>query len=575
VRARRASRDFGSLVPTTEVVIASWRAALIGALVAGLATLPGLGVGTLWDNSETAYGEVAREILLTHDWVVMHLNGVPWFVQPPLFFWIAAAFAKAFGVSEFALRLPSAIATVAMSGAAGFVVARYASSRAALLAATVLATSLMQAVVGRLAIMDALLDLAVMLAILAWFATLRSGHAASWYVGCAAVAAGVLAKGLVAPVAVLLVIVPWALWERALGGTIRVPRLRRIVAGIALCAAIVAPWCLALIHAAGAVAFAEMIGHYTFGRYVGTIENQSGPVWYYVPVVVLGFFPWFAFLVPALAAGARDARVRNWTGPASLARLSLAWTVVPFVFFSLAKTKLPNYIALELPAFAILVAVWFDRASAERDRRSMLAWTAVVPLTIAGIAFALAAFSHDNRLTADFQAIRLDFIALGCVILLGSAACFGMLLSSRTAAFAPFGLGAASVATMLVIALAGEPIVERFKPIPALAAAVERERRPGDLIAIQSVSGGNGLVFYTRPRVESLAAPDSEADAPIDPKRAICDASRALVVTSKKRPSPDPTYGRARRVIAISNNDVLFLYDGPRCSDVHVAGMAR
>jgi len=81
------------------------RAALLGALFAALVTLPGLGIGTLWDNSETAYGEVAREILLTRDWVVMHLNLQPWFVQPPLYFWIAALFAKAFGLSAFALRL--------------------------------------------------------------------------------------------------------------------------------------------------------------------------------------------------------------------------------------------------------------------------------------------------------------------------------------------------------------------------------------------------------------------------------------------------------------------------------------
>ena len=61
----------------SPLVSAPARAALVGALAAALITLPGLGGGTLWDNSETAYGEVAREILLTHDWVVMHLNGVP------------------------------------------------------------------------------------------------------------------------------------------------------------------------------------------------------------------------------------------------------------------------------------------------------------------------------------------------------------------------------------------------------------------------------------------------------------------------------------------------------------------
>ena len=84
------------------------RAAILGALFAAIITLPGLGNGTLWDNSETVYGEVAREVLVMHDWVVMHLNGAEWFIQPPLFFWIAALFAKLLGVTAFALRLPAA-----------------------------------------------------------------------------------------------------------------------------------------------------------------------------------------------------------------------------------------------------------------------------------------------------------------------------------------------------------------------------------------------------------------------------------------------------------------------------------
>src|ERR1700761_8839637 len=145
------------------------RAAILGIIVAAIVTLPGLGNGTLWDNSETVYGEVAREVLLTHDWVVMHVNGAEWFVQPPLFFWIAAICAKIFGVTEFAMRLPAALATIAMGGAMGYATARVAGTRAGTVAAVVLSTSLMQAIVGRLAIMDALLDLCVVIAILCWF----------------------------------------------------------------------------------------------------------------------------------------------------------------------------------------------------------------------------------------------------------------------------------------------------------------------------------------------------------------------------------------------------------------------
>src|SRR5271165_1198309 len=107
-----------------------WRAALIGIAVAAAVTLPGLGIGTLWDNSETAYGEVAREVLLYHDPVVLHLNGAPWFVQPPLYFWIAAAFIKLFGLGPLAVRLPSALATIAIGAASGYAAARVAGTRA-------------------------------------------------------------------------------------------------------------------------------------------------------------------------------------------------------------------------------------------------------------------------------------------------------------------------------------------------------------------------------------------------------------------------------------------------------------
>ncbi len=542
---------------------ASWRAALVGALVAALATLPGLGAGTLWDNSETAYGEVAREILLSHSWIVMHLNGAPWFVQPPLYFWIAACFAQVLGTNEFALRLPSALATIAMAAAVGYVVARVTTPRAAVLSATILSTALMQAVLGRLAIMDALLDLAVALAILCWFGALRTGGRRWWYGGWVAVALGTLVKGPVAPAVALLVIVPWALWDRAAGRRIRAFTVLDWLGGCAVFAALALPWAVALASVAGPGSIAEMIGHYTVGRYLGTIENQSGPIWYYVPVIVLGFFPWFAFLVPASIEAWRDARADT---NGSFARLALVWTIVPFAFFSVAETKLPNYIALELPALAILVAVWFDRVVDRSERRAALVWTAVVPVLIVMLAIALAVFSRDNKLSAGVHEVRVPLAELACAILAGSIACFALLCTRTKAWLGPFALGATSVLVMLIIAV-GEPVVEHFKPIPSLAAVIERNERPGDIVAIQSVSGGNALMFYTRPGIHILNGPGVKHSKPVnDPRLAICAAARAFVIAPKKRPAYDPTYGRARRTIAASNNDLLFLYEGPSCT---------
>ncbi|HZZ65667.1 MAG TPA: glycosyltransferase family 39 protein, partial [Candidatus Baltobacteraceae bacterium] len=265
----------------------SLRAALIAAAVAALVTIPGLGSGTLWDNSETAYGEVAREILLTHDWVVMHLNAFPWFVQPPLYFWIAALLAKIFGITTFALRLPAALATIVMGGLTAYAVTRQAGLRAGLYAGVILSTSLMQAIVGRLAIMDALLDLTVAFTIFWWFRSLQTGRDKYVMLGWASAALGFLAKGPVAPVISLLVIAVYFFWERRATNA-RLPSWKAWAAGVLVFAAIIAPWLIALIAAKGSHSMVRLIGHYTIGRYTGTIENQSGPVWYYLPVLILG-----------------------------------------------------------------------------------------------------------------------------------------------------------------------------------------------------------------------------------------------------------------------------------------------
>jgi 4-amino-4-deoxy-L-arabinose transferase-like glycosyltransferase len=379
------------------------RAALFGALFAAIVTLPGLGNGTLWDNSETAYGEVAREILLTHDWVVMHLNAHSWFVQPPLYFWVAAVFAMVLGVGETAVRLPAALATIAMGAAVGYATARIAGGRAGTVAAVVLSTSLMQAIVGRLAIMDAMLDLFVTAAILWWFRALEpiepgaldaGKRTTAFLLGAAALSLGMLTKGPVAPVIVVLVVGLWLAWERRVDGRLVIPPAPVLAVAAGIFVVVTLPWFAAEALRVGPEATRELIGHYTIGRYTGVIENQRGPWWYYVPVVILGFFPWVAFVPVAIGHAIGVARTRG----GAFVRLTLVWAVVPFVFFSFAQTKLPNYVALILPALAILVALWFEREGAATEPWPGIVSAATIPLFIGALGFAIEAFIRTNRL---------------------------------------------------------------------------------------------------------------------------------------------------------------------------------
>ena len=79
------------------------------AFLAALFFIPGLGVVRLFDWDEINFAESAREMLVTGDWFNVLINFESFWEKPPLFIWMQAVSMKAFGVNEFAARLPNAL----------------------------------------------------------------------------------------------------------------------------------------------------------------------------------------------------------------------------------------------------------------------------------------------------------------------------------------------------------------------------------------------------------------------------------------------------------------------------------
>ena len=96
---------------------------------------------------------------------------------------------------------------------------------------------------------------------------------------------------------------------------------------------------------------------------------------------------------------------------------------------------------------------------------------------------------------------------MALAIFAGSLVTAVLVARAKSVRLAPFALAIASIVAVDVVAARVLPHAEAFKPVPRLAAVIERERRPGDVVAIQGVSGGNALLFYTRPVVRVLAPP--------------------------------------------------------------------
>ena len=74
-----------------------------------------LGAYPLTDTTEARYGEIARKMLETGQWLVPQIDyGVPFWGKPPLSFWLTAMSYKLFGITEFAARLPSLLLGIAV-----------------------------------------------------------------------------------------------------------------------------------------------------------------------------------------------------------------------------------------------------------------------------------------------------------------------------------------------------------------------------------------------------------------------------------------------------------------------------
>ena len=113
-----ADRPDAALKPAAPGLRSRWLlAALAVVLAVRLATLGGY---PLMDTSEARYGEIARVMRETGNWVTpQETPGTPFWAKPPLYAWLSAASTYVFGVDEFALRLPSMLCGVGVLALCG------------------------------------------------------------------------------------------------------------------------------------------------------------------------------------------------------------------------------------------------------------------------------------------------------------------------------------------------------------------------------------------------------------------------------------------------------------------------
>ena len=370
-----------------------------------------LGGYPLFDPDEGRNAEVAREMAETNDFVLPHLDGLPYLDKPIVYFAVAAVTMKVLGPTETAARLPALLFTIATL----VVVVRFARRRwspdTGWLAGLALATMPLVLAYARTTIFDSALAFCTTLAILAFW---EDRPLLAW----AAIGLGCITKGPVAILIPLATLVPFVL----LTGR----PLRRLfpLAGIGVFLVVALPWFLAVS------ARIPEFPHYvfvreTFERVATTRFHRTAPFWYYLPIVPIAAFPW---IVPALA------RWRNWrwawlarrVNPRAQETVLLAcWVLGPLLFFTLNKSKLPQYMLPLMPPFAIAAARVLTAQATElgggvtAGRRTYLVLATLFGVALASLTLWLPA--PISLTPAERAAIPPTALALGVVLLLSAA----------------------------------------------------------------------------------------------------------------------------------------------------------
>lgn len=350
-------------------------------ILLGVLYLWGHGLYGLFDVDEAIFTQTSIEMVTTGDYIAPTYNAEPRWHKPPLSYWLQAASLQLFNAMPYqenltplAARLPSAI----IMWLATYFFFRFVSStthnnRLALTATAILGANMLWFLPARAAIADAVLNFSIITSTLLALHLLYRRKLSPVYqtlIGLL-LAVGVLAKGPIALVIPGLTVGLTILMKPYFLESLRILNPFYILTGLLLG---IMPWVLLILNHQGTGFFEEFILVHNLERFTSDLGNShSGSPFYYLLVLLIGFFPWSVLLLPAIPATHRKMGddMKSMKPERAMPLVGLIWLLVVLVLFSFSQTKLIHYIIPALPGAALILAVWAESLEGARHVKKL------------------------------------------------------------------------------------------------------------------------------------------------------------------------------------------------------------
>ena len=314
-------------------------------IVAAIVFFWGLGSMDLLSLNEGRRALAIQEMVSSGNWLLPHLNGELYLTKPPLLYWLSSSLGFIWGVNEWTLRLPSALAAIAVL----IMVYRYALQQsgkwAALFAVQLLIANLGFAMLGRRAEIEMLLTALCVGSLLSALQYIQSQSSKNWIIlSYFLLALALMTKG---PLVILLVTLPLliaAIYSKN-------PHIKAVLLsgrGWLIFLVVGLTWYAIVSWQLGFDIWATIAKRDMLDK----MQSESAkPILSYLAWIAVDFM----LLIGLFLVGVKEFFKQQFQQSRQL--VLLAATILPLIIFSLFSNKHAKYLLPIYPLIAILLAI--------------------------------------------------------------------------------------------------------------------------------------------------------------------------------------------------------------------------
>lgn len=455
-----------------------------------------LGVPSFWEEDDSVRAEISREMFVGGDFLNTYFNYQSRFDKPPFIYWVNSVFYGVFGINEFSSRVGSSLFAILTLVVVYFFGKKLFNTKIGAMSVLILGSSFFYFVNSQLVSVDSAFIFFISLALYYFYIAYADKKYISFIPLGICLGVGTLVKGPVIFILVGLSIVIFLLCEfiNKKNRDLVYIKNKYLWLGLFIALAIPFLWYYLIISKYHSDFINEHFIYRMVARFTVGIEGHTGPWYYYFVILFIAVIPWSWFVINTLSLAwfkKSDARFS----------LMLIWIAVVFIFFTIAQTKLPNYILPLMVPLAILMAFWWNEFIDNRIKINLyvINFLHLLFIFITGyLSFKSWPFFLESKNYSNFMSLAVNlmiFILFAASLIVNNISIYIIKKYNKDYLLLFKIIFISSFITTFFVWAGFAYFSDQVKPVKDLAKDINLVFSDGDLV-VSNIKNSKGLVFY-------------------------------------------------------------------------------